>query len=206
METLQAKIADFKARIIFAFAANPQKAWLLTLLSTVFLVLIGRLSFKTSPVPAVRAAQISANVSPQDDDRSGNSSVGPAVPLAQWAHEPIEPVGRNLFCIPLDYYPYPDGAHSQDGGDGLWDQLAKSMSTQADARREHLALVDNLRTEAADLKLQGTVLGTIPKAWINGSLVQLGQMIGTSGFRLMQIESRRIVVEREGVRLSIEMN
>jgi len=122
---------------------------------------------------------------------------------------PVGPIDRNLFAVPFDYYPQ-DGARAPQASrtptdQGFWDELAKSMSAQADQKKDRQILVDNLRTQAAGLTLQGTVLGNQPKAWLNGSLVGVGENIGTTGFRVVKIEARMILVEREGVRLEIPM-
>ena len=206
MDVVQAKLAELRARVMGAFAADPRKCWALTVLLAILLVVVARLASKAPAVRQARAAAHAAPLAVAGEIPTPDFSSGPKIPLSQWARQQVEPIGRNLFCIPLDYYPYPDGNHSADTSDGMWDQLAHSMSVQSDARRQHEVLVDNLRAQAEALKLQGTVLGAVPKAWINGSLFQLGQRIGATGFRLMEIDSRSIIVEQDGIRLVIEMN
>jgi hypothetical protein len=46
-------------------------------------------------------------------------------------------------------------------------------------------------------------MGETPKALIDGELVGEGDMVGS--FRVLRIEPRRIIVERDGVRLEIPM-
>jgi hypothetical protein len=201
-------LSQYRGRISACFAADPRKAWVLTILTLILMVLAGRLMFKGHGLAAALAAHSDSSLAAGDDHWQPASS-SPSLPLAAWARKPILPIGRNLFSIPLDYFPYADGVHplssDSNGGDGLWDQMARSRAAQADSKREHQILVDNLRTQAATLKLQGTVLGDDPKAWVNGALVGVGGQIETSGFRIVRIEARRIVVEREDVRLAIEM-
>ena len=119
-------------------------------------------------------------------------------------------MGRNLFAAELDHFPR-HGPHNpqSDAASALetqafWDRVAKSMSDQADQRRERQVLVDNLRLRAAKLRLQTTVMGAKPRAVINGELVGEGDVIAS--FRVLRIEARRVVVEREGIRLDITMN
>jgi hypothetical protein len=46
-------------------------------------------------------------------------------------------------------------------------------------------------------------MGPQPKAMVNGELV--GEDSVVANFRIVQIEARRIIVEREGIRLEIQM-
>ncbi len=54
-------------------------------------------------------------------------------------------------------------------------------------------------------------MGTRPKAVINGDLVGEGDLVASgtgrarTQFRVLKIEPRRIIVEREGIRLEIPM-
>ena len=65
-------------------------------------------------------------------------------------------------------------------------------------------LIANLRQQALQLKLQSTVMGPTPRAAINGELLGEGDVIAS--FRILKIEARRIIVEREGIKLEITMN
>ena len=53
------------------------------------------------------------------------------------------------------------------------------------------------------MQLLSTVMGAKPKAMINGELVGEGDVI--AAFRVIRIEARRVIVEREGIRLEITM-
>ena len=53
------------------------------------------------------------------------------------------------------------------------------------------------------MKLQSTMMGPQPKALVNGELVGEGDVV--AAFRVLKIEARRIIVEREGIRLEIQM-
>jgi hypothetical protein len=141
-----------------------------------------------------------------DNGRSGRSG-DTIVALQEWARQPIAPLTRNLFVINYDFFP-------QDGskpvvtpiarGDGFWDHVAKSMALRADQKREHEVLVENLKDQALQLKLESTMMGASPKALVNGQLVAVGDVVAS--FRVCKIEARRIVVEREGIKLEIRSN
>ena len=51
------------------------------------------------------------------------------------------------------------------------------------------------------LRFTGSILGEQPKAIVNGKLYRKGDVV--SGFRILQIEKRQIVVERNGVSVRV---
>ena len=77
------------------------------------------------------------------------------------------------------------------------------MTFQADVRKERQILIENLHQQASQLRLQSTMMGAVPKAVINGELVEEGEVV--AAFRVLKIEARRIIVEREGIKLEIQM-
>ena len=91
---------------------------------------------------------------------------------------------------------------SGDDADGFWDQLAKSLAAKADQEKARGILRDNVRAKASRLDLQSTgMFNGVPKAMVNGVIVQEGDTI--EGFRIMQIETKRIVVELEGIQVEV---
>ena len=124
--------------------------------------------------------------------------------LLEWTRKPITGTKRNLFAIKLDYFPV-DGSRpmfSGDDTDGFWDQLAKSLAAKADLEKARGFLLANLAAQASRLDLQSTVIRDgKPTAMVNGTLVQEGDTI--EGFRIVMIEAKRIVVEREGIKLQV---
>ena len=64
-------------------------------------------------------------------------------------------------------------------------------------------MLANYQAEAAKLRLDSIMWGTQPKAMIDGKLVAEGDVVAL--FRVLKIEPRRIIVEREGIRLAILM-
>ncbi len=62
----------------------------------------------------------------------------------------------------------------------------------------------DLRKAALDqLQVQATLLGNRPQALINGQTWQIGQVI--QGFTLRAIHSRSVVVEKDGIQITINM-
>ena len=87
--------------------------------------------------------------------------------------------------------------------DGFWARLEKSLALQADQRDKRENQQANYIKAAAQLKLQSTIMGPQPKALVNGELVGEGDVVAE--FRVQKIEARRVIVEREGIRLEIQM-
>jgi len=187
-----------------AVKQDPKRSGLLTVLIAVLLGIWGKMLFSNhAPIDAT-ASPIQAPVA---DNRNAVSSEDgqhrAGLSLADWARQPVGSLQRNLFSVPFDYYPE-DPAHPPKSSTPV-DNQAKSGLAQADQLKERQILIQNLRAQAADLTLEGTILGANPRAWINGVLVDLGQSVGKSGFRVTKIESRRIFIEREGVSIELSM-
>lgn len=148
-----------------------------------------------SSLPGVAPA---APVSPQKDGRRR---------MREWMSQPVRPIARNLFAVKLEYYPR-EGSRPGQGAktarDGeFWGRLEKSLLLQADQKDKRDNLLANFKEEAGKLRLDSIVMGPEPKAMIEGKLVSEGEVV--AAFRVLKIEPRRIIVEREGIRLEIQM-
>jgi hypothetical protein len=188
-----------------SLGASPKKASALGFLFLVLVLMWGKVLLGGKGPSSAQAA------SPRlpADDRSAADAPNHALQtmnlaLLAWAREPILPVRRNLFAVPLDYYPQ---VGSRDGdlsvGSGFWDRLAKSVTAQADQQEQRQILVDNVRIMAESLKLDSTMMGAEPTAMVNGQMVREGDVI--AGFHVLRIETRELIVEREGIKLAIVM-
>ena len=81
--------------------------------------------------------------------------------------------------------------------------MEKSLMLQADQRDKRENLLANYKDQAAKLRLDSIIWGAQPKAMIEGKLLAEGDVVAS--FRVLKIEQRRIIVEREGIRLEILM-
>jgi hypothetical protein len=134
------------------------------------------------------------------------TSANTADALQEWLGKPITPMSRNLFAIRMDRFPLAAGATGTDSAttqQTFWEALAKSVNTRADAMEKRQNLIQNLTDQASQLELQSIVMGAKPKALVDGELVGEGDVVAS--FRVLKMESRRIIVEREGIRLEILM-
>jgi hypothetical protein len=203
-------LTKFTNKIVRQAKADPKKAAVLAVLVTVMVFMWAKMvgGSTTGPARASANEASSRSLSGVADNARNAARGNPALSsLQEWARRPVSPLSRNLFVVNYDFFP-------QDGkqpaplrapqGDGFWDQLAKSMTSKADQKKEHEVLVENLRLQAAQLKVQSTVMGASPKALVNGELVGVGDVVAS--FRVSKIEARRIVVEREGIKLEVRFN
>lgn len=197
-------------KIARAMAQDPKKAVVLSVLLTVMGVMWARVMFngKTGPSSAVAASSAEASTDAKMAISTANNDRIRAE-LNTWLAGDAPPVARNLFAVKFDYFQQDASRAGQTlrapEGDGFWDKLAKSMTVQADQKEEQRILIENLRLQAAQLRVQSTMMGAQPKALINDSLVGEGDVVAKSEFRVLKIEPRRIVVERKGIKLAIEM-
>jgi hypothetical protein len=205
-------------KILRAVRNDPQKAGILTVLVAILLVLQIRLQMtERDGNPAHASADTAAMAGGDGTDNPppfGASGLETHVPphpidsgtaLRQWMESPGAPLTRNLFQVELERFPNDGSVVQTTNKDvvGFWDELAKSMTFRADVKRERQILMENLARQASQLRLQSTIMGASPKAVIDGGLVGEGDVVAS--FRVLRIEPRRITVEREGIKLEIQM-
>jgi hypothetical protein len=209
-------VKQFADRLAAQARSDPKKATVLAVLVVVMGVMWARLvggsaagprAATASDVAAARSGAAGPTGAPDVLRGAGPANARALASLQEWVRKPIVPLSRNLFVVNYDYFPQ-DGSKPAPlrapHGDGFWDQVAKSMTQRADQKREREVLVENLRLQAAQLKVQSTVMGASPKALINGRLVGEGAVVAS--FRVSKIEARKIVVEREGIKLELRLN
>jgi hypothetical protein len=191
-----------------AMRASPGKSSAVTGLALIMVVAWVRVLFggHTSPATAQGATASQSPTAAQETFSLPHAVDQSGATLQQWAREPIQPLARNPFTVPLDCYPM-DGSNGNDlatGGTGYWNQVSKSMSSRADQQEQRQILIDNIRLAAESLKLESTIMGSTPGAMINGQMVHEGSVV--NGFRVLSIQARELIVEREGVKLAVTMN
>ncbi|WP_428939941.1 hypothetical protein [Fontivita pretiosa] len=202
-----------------ALKADPRKTAALGVLLLLLVVMVARsVLVGRGPARAAASNVVSAvsnfitGSKPGAGAASGTDQVGGTgressawAALQKWADAPVGPISRNLFAVRMEYFPA-DGSRTTEtssSNEGFWEKLEKSLALQADQRDKRENLIANYRAEASKLKLQSTMPGAQPRALVNGELVAEGSVV--AGFRVLKIESRRIIVEREGIRLEVLM-
>lgn len=202
-------LKKIRTKIREMIRCEPRNAAILGVLLLVAMVLIARSAAGTrQKVVAATGAAIESVISSRKDkadEKAQPAQLPGRGALREWMTRPISNPDRNLFAVRLQYFAK-EGQQGifQTETPGFWDEVEKSMSSQADQRQQRSILVENLRKEAGALKLQTTLMGEHPKAMINGQLVEPGGTV--AGFSVVQIGARRVELERDGVRLEIQMN
>lgn len=182
---------------------SPQKAAVLGLLAVVLTIVLARMFVGEHGPGGAAAATANMPIMNALNDLPALGRADHTTMLLNWARQPIVPMRRNLFAIPFDYY-VDEQAHSIGSGtEGFWGMLAKSLSLQADQQTQRQALIEGIRDKARALQLQSIMFGAVPTAMINGEVVRTGNLV--EGFRILKIEPRRLIVERQGIELAISM-
>ena len=207
MPIAQAK-TSWSEKMLGAFRASPGRSSTISGLVLILVAAWARLLVMGHAPSAAHGAITSAApgvpgpVEPPAQHRPAET--GPS--LQQWVRQPVGPLTRNPFVIPFDCYPRDGSKTTAEAaeGTGYWDLVRKSMSSRADQQEQRQILVDNVRIAAEALKLESTIVGPTPGAIVNGQMVREGSNI--AGFRVLKIEPRQVVVEREGVKLAVSMD
>ena len=198
---------SFPARVQQAITRDPKKSLVLTVLILMLGILWFRMMVGGKAVPASASAMSRGPALPALDPTPKSGSANGQGALHAWLAQPLpSTLSRNLFETKLEYFPT-DSSHSASSGTStdptFWDALAKSMDAQADQQHKREILIQNLRQQAGQLQLTSTVMGPRPKAVINGQMVGEGEIVAQ--FRVVKIDARSAVIERDGVRLEIAL-
>jgi hypothetical protein len=203
-------LTSWSQQLVRQARSDPKKATVLAALVVVMLFMWARMFGGPSSGPSAASANVGAARAGTELPAPGvksNNRPGTVQAFLEWSRPTVTPLSRNLFVVNYDFFPQ-DGSKPQalrgPNGNGFWDQVAKSMTVRADQKREREVLLENLRLQAAQMKVQSILMGASPKALINGELVGVGSVVAS--FRVSRIEARRIVVEREGIKLELRFN
>lgn len=208
-------IAPWMQKLTDAAKADPKKTGVLGVLVLVMVILMARALMGGKGLPETASAATATTIgtlAPMDQGQAAGRRSAKVELLEQWTRQPVKGIGRNLFAVQLDYYRREGGATTpaRESG-GFWEELEKSQARQTDQRRARQVLLENLQLQAAQIKLQSTMMGARPQAMVNGELVAEGGVVTVGPednrvvFRVLKIEARSMIVEREGIKLEIQM-
>jgi hypothetical protein len=192
---------------------DPKKAMTLAVLLVIGAG-IGAKQFIGSGPSRVSASGREAEVETTDIDPLADTRpirVAKSENLERWLSETVVAPTRNLFAVKTEFFPRQGTKHQDavrnDLNESFWDRLEKSIVSRADQRRQKQIRQENLLTAAGQLKLHSTLMGSHPRALIEGRLVRVGDtvMAGGVSFKVVAIEARRMLVERDGVRVEVPM-
>ena len=189
---------------------DPRRTAVLALLLTVLGIMIWRYT-SGGPNNAVAETKESTATAAEGTEADISRS---ADLVARWREQPVPHLSRNLFAGEL-MIPLPEGqpaaraADSMASPDGLfWRQLEQALAARADREQYRQKLTEAAVKDATALNLQSIVLGADPWAMIGGKIVRVGDILGTGErgpFTLVIIESKRVILARDGQRVSLSL-
>ena len=192
---------DWKVRLSAELRRDKKKTIVLVTITLVAAVMGGRLLVKS-----VHPSKAEANVGSTAVVASGGTET-PAMPTFEPGSRdpkrpavvlhPVRPeIKRDIFCFRADQYPLlvAPGRVKDD------EPEKRPKTPEVDPAQLRRA---RIRRQARALVLQSTIVGESPAAIINGRVMHVGRV--THGFRIVSVTSRNCVVEKEGVRITLEM-
>ena len=182
MSTTQTLIKQLKA--------DRKKAGMLLGLVAMGLLLWGRLLFSDGVPRTAMAVPSLAVPAAENAARADNS--GPRRDVAATLHTTVT---RDLFKIDPAAFPKAEEPEPQKVV-----VQAKSAPEAVDEQTETRRVV---ALEAKSLKLKSTLLGSQPRAVINGKLLAKGDTV--AGFEVVDVRSRQVTVRKNGVLVELEM-
>jgi hypothetical protein len=87
-----------------------------------------------------------------------------------------------------------DEQEAGQSGPSVWARMRGALSERRERRSEDLG---RITAELAELKLQSTMSGPKPAAYISGLLVHEGDKI--AGFSVVRIEEKRVSLRKNGL-------
>jgi hypothetical protein len=207
------------SRLPPALTADPKKSAMLGGLAMIAACVVLK-QFVLTGQPRSAGAAVVGALKPAAESASSPTSLSVAPrfdsPVVAWLAEPIKTLDRNLFEFKGEFYPRSTesmaGAARVIEDEMFWDQLAKSLSARADSKKQRQIRVENLQQAAGKLKVQSTIMGPNPRAMVDGRMTRLGGTVeadtgsGSSvTFKVVRVEARRLVVERDGLKFEVPM-
>ena len=183
--------------------------------AVVLVVALFKAHGRMSPWPAFGQVPITSAAS--GDPAASSASNGTAsATFHGWLQSPVSPVTRNLFYINLEQFRranvgpagMPGGLAGAKEPQALLSENPAEVAKSAPGRSEEteepesgLPVAERVAREAGRLHLQSVVMGTSPRAMVDGQLLGEGDVV--ANFRVLKIEARGITVEREGIMLEV---
>ena len=143
--------------------------------------------------------------------------------LRVWLEEPVTPVGRNVFAPALPAKangaesPGVEPKSAPEAADANQRRDAVSAGSPNPAVSGRSAAASGERSgssnvQARQIRLQSTLMGGAhPAALVNGQMVREGDVVATgsgasrTSYRVLKIEARRVILEREGIRSEVPL-
>lgn len=203
---------DVRAQLL----ADKKKTAALTVLLCILIGVIGRaLMPSPSPINAPATAAATPGVHPivpvPEADLASPNPRTPPGPSIDGSHRTVSielmprDLARDVFSpsswslFPADAVPSSRSAASQPAA-AFWGNVMRAAADYQALRHEERV---TLARELAELHLQSTLTGLQPLAYVSGRLVREGDTV--SGFEVVRIDDRRIVLARSGLTYDLTM-
>jgi hypothetical protein len=208
---------DFARAIARSTAAHRKAVGGGVVCAVIFGITLFTAHARMTPAGAVAKGPINGAPAQSADTTGAAASTGTVSATFQgWLRAPVAPVSRNLFYINLEQFPRAKGgpasvpapAAGASEREGILQenpaQQAKSPggpSEESEEPESEMSAADRVARQAGRLHLQSVLMGTTPRAMIDGQLLAEGDVV--ANFRVLKIEARGITVEREGIKLEV---
>lgn len=214
--SLHMMISNLKAQL----AADPRKA---TILSVLILIMVGvyvRLFFR-APLDAaaegvflaqdiVNSVPVRTEINPHVGDTLAGA--GRVATDSSRGYEPqpfdgpvdLGHLARDVFSVDWMLFPSaPTTRNTIAAGDPTFDWCKRLGRVALEEQKKQRAKIARAQRDASRLTLQSTIVGQRSFAIINGEFLRPGSEIG--GFRLVHVENRDVVLERNNVRITLTL-
>ena len=220
-------LAGILARLKESLAADRKKTAFLCVLCLVLLIVLARQIFSGSTVEPAAASASSVVVTPSNAARSGAlvrptvEAIGPASPSRAIAVSPSPPsagrhhptaqrsekivsveglartMSRDIFNT-TSWNQFARSSPSGHAGElrptSLLMQMGRKLAAYGRSRLEEERKIDEV---LVTLRLESTMTGRVPLAYISGRLVREGEQV--EGFSVVHIRDREVMLRKSGV-------
>ncbi len=178
---------NLKDQLLLELKRDKKRAAALLVLAVVGAIVFGRLLLKKSRPSTAEAASTVRATSEGAASEPPWESTGREHKADDYITRLDATIRRDIFAPPERYFPLPEAPKKPP----------KAVSSKQDLQKE------NAWKDAASMTLESTILSRTPKAIIDGQLVEIGDVL--KGFRVVRISSRSVTLQRDRVRVILEM-
>lgn len=186
-------MANLTKQLLAELKRDKRKTAVMATLLLVAVALTGRLILRADKPATAMAARTAVSQTPRQQDRTAVVEVSDvSQPGKERDLGPVNTtITRDIFVPNPAYFPPAEAKPvtvSEQPRPGMDDLAAERAGIQAQARQ---------------LALQSTVLSAVPTAIIEGQVLREGDFI--NGYRILEVGSRQCTLEKNGVKVVIEM-
>jgi hypothetical protein len=180
-------MSNLKDQLWVELKRDKKRATVLALLAVIALIVVGRLVLKRVSFASAKSPQSPPTAAAAATPEAARPSPGQETKHDDYLTRIDTTIKRDIFSPPEQFFPPMETPKTK---------VVETLNSRA-------AEKESIQKAAATMTVESTILSAIPKAIINGQLVQLGDTV--NGFRIVEISSRTVTLEREGMTVQLEM-